>query len=172
VRRAIQDFAWALALSVLVLLCLAAIGHAQVGVAHGIGPHLSNPLTPHIGRVYYKPGDKASHKAEQELSGDDALHSWVSDYGKAKHASHEASCAKLHADYISRHGATTPRPLKGYHGCEKYAKDNGYWKVRHGEQPSIPNPEKQLTSSIHDATVDSVPYQLSGVFSLTSWNHF
>lgn len=141
---------------------------ADVGIAHGIGPHLSDPLTPHIGRVYYKPGHK--HKA-RELSASHAkadLDRVINDLIGVKHL----RCDKLHAQYVARHGMTTPRPLKGYHGCAKYARDENYWKVRRHEKVSVTTPPTFATGKLHNAVVDSVPYQVSGVFSLTNWNHF
>lgn len=147
----------------------AAVSQAKIGIAHGVGPHLSNPLTPHIGRVYYKPGDKATRKLSATARDDASLDRIIA---RLEGVKQHVTCAKLHAQYASRHGLATPRPLKGYHGCAKYARDEGYWKTRRGERAPVSNPFSQLKSSAHNAVVDSVPYQMSGIFSLTNWNHF
>lgn len=110
-------------LTALAALALASPASADVGIAHGIGPHAPHPLTPHIGRVYWHPGDGSSAAA----SNDRELSNLIAEL---EHKQRKLSCAELRAKYFGRHGVTTPRPLKGYSGCKKAAMDNAYWRHR------------------------------------------
>src|SRR5437868_5327086 len=116
-KRAIQNIATALLLLLVVAAALLFARDAQAHIGISVGPKLgmSNPLTPHIGPVYWKPGDKVTHAAAQgATNAPDELSSFLSEQ---KHHENKAKCDLLHARYIGRHGLTTPRPLKGYSGC-------------------------------------------------------
>lgn len=104
-----------------------AIAQAHVGVAHGVGPRLSNPATPHIGPVYYTPGD-GSHHSASAIQKAESLPALM----------HKLNCDYLRMRYALRHGITTPKPLRGMHGCAKAAHDQRYWKARRHE-PVTPN---------------------------------
>lgn len=113
------------AVALIIVSGLATAAHAKVGVA--FGPHIGkSPLTPHIGRVYWKPG--AGNSIAQAIRHPQTeLDQFLADWNKTKKVAHRAKCMKLHLQYISRHGFTTPRPLKGFSGCQKYAMDQAYW---------------------------------------------
>lgn len=121
---------------------------AHVGIGTGFGPRLRNPLTPHVGPVYWTPGDKATAAASSRAEN---AHSELSEFlGKARHEQRKIKCAKLHAQYMGRHGLTTPRPLKGSSGCAKYARDEAYWQTRRGERHSLTTPGNAIAYAVHN----------------------
>lgn len=104
---------------------------AKIGIATGLGPHLSNPLTPHIGPVYYKPTARNSVAGDAAQAVDQApteLEEFLGIAHRVRHAKAQAACDRHRVGYFYRHGITTPRPLKGFHGCQKYAMDAAYWR--------------------------------------------
>lgn len=131
--------------AILVLLLVTTSAHAHVGFATGLGPRLSNPLTPHVGRVYWTPGERAAQRAmsqgSAELSQIDA---------DLKRDVRKIKCAKLHAQYVGRHGLTTPTPLKGYSGCAKYARDEAYWQTQRGERYTVTSAFNQAAYTVHN----------------------
>lgn len=135
----------------LTLAVLAASAGAHIGVGTGIGPRLSNPLTPHIGRVYYTPGNNGP--SDYQIA-DKALNEALRLADKPRHAAErlsKARCRALAVEYISRHGLTTPAPLRGYHGCKKYAMDSQYWATRHGRGvPAVTTPGSAASYAIHN----------------------
>src|ERR1700742_2859788 len=85
----------------------AELSHAHIGFASGFGPHAPHPLTPHIGRLYFTPGD-GSHNTER-----------VTELSKHHPTRAQAVCARNRVEYFTRHGIDTPRPLEGFSGCQK-----------------------------------------------------
>lgn len=127
-----EDVFWAALIVAFVALCIcASTVKADVGFAHGIGPHLPHPLTPHVGRFYYKPGQ--SDAAAKIESAPTELEQFLATPKRAQKETAKLRCDRYHVEYVFRHGVTTPRPLKGFTGCKKYAMDAGYWRSRHND---------------------------------------
>lgn len=130
------------------IMLVPAAAHAHIGIASGIGPSLPHPLTPHVGPVYYTPGNKVTQGVyRQATSGPTELDEFLHGQTKTQRAVKKLNCAKLMVNYVMRHGITTPRPLKGFSGCQKWAMDNGYWQARHNTPhlPTNPVSVKQVT---------------------------
>lgn len=118
----------------------AQLAHAKVGLATGFGFGISNPFAAHIGPVYWTPGDSTTVAGYRQASaGPTELEQFIATVRKDEARIKKAQCLKNFAGYFGRHGVTTPRPLKGFSGCKKYALDNAYWKQRRG-QPVVHNP--------------------------------
>lgn len=114
--------------------------HAQVGIAHGFHVGPTAPAL-HVGRAYYRPGSGHSAQTAQDYA-DSVIQDTLEASLAPKHAREKLSkarCDQLRADYVGRHGMTTPRPLRGLHGCAKYASDSAYWRHRRGESPNVPS---------------------------------
>lgn len=119
---------------------------AKIGFAvGGFGPRLPHPGTVKVGPVYYAPGDRATAAASAKAEN---APTELTQFLGSLH--HKARCAKLHAQYIGRHGLTTPRPLKGQSGCAKYARDNAYWKTRNGETVGLTSPGNAVFYAAHN----------------------
>jgi hypothetical protein len=89
-----------------------------------VGPHApSVGYTPHIGPVGYTSG--GSHTVGP---GEFLRNSPVLQHALARMRA--ARCKVLHAEYVARHGLTTPQPLEGFSGCKKWAMDASYWRER------------------------------------------
>lgn len=124
---------------------------ADAKLSLAVGPHFgfANRFAPHIGPVYYTPGDRATAAASQKAeSAPTELDQFLT--GIRREAK-KAKCAKLHAQYVGRHGVTTPTPLKGMQGCAKYARDEAYWQTRRGERQTVTTPKNQIIYTAHDA---------------------
>lgn len=128
------------------LACLAAQAGAASGIAHGIGPHLGSPTTISVGRLYYRPGGGGSQDWQTT---DDAIDKALAATAHAPERARKLRCDQLHAEYVSRHGLTTPRPLRGFTGCEKYKLDAAYWRHRRDGSANLPStPWKQIGFAI------------------------
>lgn len=129
-----------------VLTAACGIAEAKIGLAvGGIGPRLPHPGTVKVGPVTYTPGDAATEAAASSAeNAPTELSQFVAGL------KHKSQCARLHALYVSRHGATTPRPLKGESGCAKYARDNAYWQSRRGERQSLTSPANAVFYAAHN----------------------
>lgn len=91
-------------------------------------PHIG--FTPHVGPVGIDIHEKSD--AEAPAKHTDTLEQ---DADALLAEGRKARCDELHAAYTARHGVSTPRPLRGYHGCQKWAMDSGYWRARREHDP-------------------------------------
>lgn len=100
---------------------------AKAGVtwSNHIGPSYPHAPAAHVGRLYY-------HAGHSDSTGSDDTGALGEFLGERKHVKSER-CKVLHAEYIARHGATIPQPLRRYHGCDKWSRDAAYWRARHNE---------------------------------------
>lgn len=111
-----------------------------------VGPHAPKiGYTPHIGPVGF------GHNSSQSNASAAYRDSYVlaSDLRHAAESARKARCAQLKAEYVGRHGITTPEPLRGLHGCEKYRLDAAYWRQRREGVPAI-------NANVAAATIEAV----------------
>lgn len=115
------------------------VAHATLSYSGGIhAPGIRKPTTVTIGPVSYNPGNgHVNHRPVSELDGGGhtALDAFLHPE-QEKRRLQKLACAKNRFGYVMRHGVTTPTPLKGFHGCAKYALDAAYWRNRRNE-PSL-----------------------------------
>lgn len=145
-RLAITQLAYLVALCVLLVFTGTAIG--KIGVAAGFGPSMPHPLTPHVGRVYWKPGNRAT-RAAGEVMGPTAIEQYAQKLNSVPKAKKKMNCDYLEVRYMLRHGVTTPRPLEGFHGCQKAAMDQRYWS----NTPSVSSLTVQIETSVHNVVL-------------------